>query len=262
MGAFQIGQIVISAACIGAGPGVRIHHTPARCVPGLPIRDYQHRAFSRSVSSLSATSIPLVPGDLPGLATTASVGEAPFALKVPGTILAPNGMVSMERASVAYPPVQGKLFQFLQPSVLAIDHCTVSKMGATLDSDGRWFVSLRADQNFGASLDATLVGTAVPDQIRTSVRQTGHILRDLFFVRVRFYASRPTGASVSPIGAGDPVVWSVDLPPFWVQRGQSRSMQWSDVLPPDLARRAFDRVERVEIEYHYQLQEGLTADLP
>ncbi len=262
----RIGFVILSATMVVVGAGSDHYKVKPRIACGIAARDYQFRQFSIPVVARSQTSTPLNPSIPQAVIASATIvataPNSPTAVRTQSTVVQDpvlaGGFVS---AASLYPPVQGKIFQFFQPSLLSSDQCVLSEMAATIDSHGHWVISFRADQSRPALIKSgpMLINVPVPNPIRPSIKQTSHILRDLFVLKVRFLASQPGSVRDSLVRNDDPVVFSVDLEPFWVERGMSRKLQFNGIIPAELATRSFDRAERVEIEFSYQLQTGLSG---
>lgn len=258
-GKVAAGWMMLTAVMIAlcAAPGWPYRHTRphvSKDLPrdtfGMPRRDYQYHHYSPTATlmSLAATSLP----DVEAVATVI------------------DPLTGQSRR------VRTKLFQFI-PSSMEIDHCSLSRLAVTIDSMGRWSLSLRADQNPQATRGERFI-PAVPDDLRDQVLQTSHLMRNLFLVNFRVLPTIPTritdtGRSVTKpeLNAEDTVLDVVDLPrvvdrlgeptlfaatitPFWVQRGQPLTKRVTG-QDPELAR-IFDMIERVEIEFRYQYEAG------
>ena len=144
----------------------------------------------------------------------------------------------------------------LVPPVLKIDHCSISRVSVTVTDDGKFYVSLRADQNaqFGQRpLEKTggrgVVGQGFVPVEPGFVLQTGHIKRNEFLVRVRFYASKvDPNAKTLPLGGA--VVAELVVPPFMVQRGEPLQHAFNGVCP-DLSY-YFGILDHIEVDFAFQ----------
>jgi hypothetical protein len=221
-------------------------HRRLKCSPGIATRDYQHRNLSQTISAISALAVPM------GSFT-------------PRSRLVELGLVGGVVDGATPPPLgaRAKMFQFVDPTSLRIDHCSISHMAAVLDEEGRWVASLRADQNPIVVRDRrNLVDGVVVDDIRRSVLQTRQILRNRFHVRIAGY-SWPEGQNVVDADAAThPEIFEIVLTPFWVQRGEPRRLLCSGAMPPAEAARAYALVDRIGIDFAYERQAGLKADRP
>ena len=258
-GKVAAGWLVLAAVMITlcAAPGWPYRHTRphvSKDLPrdtfGMPRRDYQYHHYSPTVTlmSLAATSLPEVE-------------------VVPRVV---DSLTEQPRR------VKTKLFQFI-PTSMGIDHCTMSRLAATIDSRGIWTLSFQADQNAQATRDQRFI-PAVPDNLRDQVLQTSHLMRNLFLVKFRVLPTIPTRVTDTGIAAtkaelnaedsaldvtegprvvdrlGEPSLFQTSITPFWVQRGRPLTKRVTGQAL-ELAR-VFDMIERVEIEFCYQYEAG------
>jgi len=229
-----------------------------RCVPGIPTRDYNHREHSRTAFAMSASAVTL--NSFPAVASPRIVEVQTDLLRGPVIVTEGFEAVSAIDPTVPTPGLRAKEYQFVDPTSLRIDHCSISEMAAVIDEGGEWVVSLRADQNPVVTRDRRrLIDEVVVDDIRPSVLQTSQTPRNLFHVRVFGYAARGSQARTPGEGATDPAVFEAIIPPFWVQRARPRRMRWTGSLSPSQAARAFVLVDRIGVEFSYELQAGLEA---
>lgn len=217
-----------------------------KCSPGIATRDYQHRNLSHAVSAISAPAVPM--GSITSRSRRAELG--------------------LIGEAAGLDPVLGaraKMFQFIDPTSLRIDHCSISRMAAVLDEEGRWVASLRADQNPVVLRERrNLIDEVVVDDIRPAVLQTRQILRNRFHVRFAGLAW-PEGRSAVGAGAAThPELFEIVLVPFWVQRGEPRRLIYSGAMPPDEGARAYALADRIEVDFAYERQAdlGVGADRP
>ncbi|AMV37295.1 hypothetical protein [Planctomyces sp. SH-PL62] len=258
--------ITISAAGLTVGLAaaaddrVRLR-TRVKCVPGIPARDYQYRDFSATAFAVSAAAVALAP--FPAVARLRAFESRVVAAK--GEPFVVSGLEAASEAfpAVPTPGVRANMFQFIDPTSLRIDHCMISEMAAVIDEEGQWVVSLRADQNpILVRRREGLIDQVVVDDVRESVLQTNQFLRNLFHVRVFGYAAPASRAATPAVGVTDPAVFEATIPPFWVQRGRPRRMRWTGSMDAVQAARAYGLVDRIGVEFSYQMQPGLRADRP
>lgn len=128
-----------------------------------------------------------------------------------------------------------RLYQ-LDRSQLAINHCAISEVALQLHDNGRWVLSLRADQN-----------RVVPGQDHYPFL---HLKRNEFVVRLRCLGAFQVEPIESLGGVGKPVLAALHPPAFWVQRRQPAHPR----LSGDSAevRAYFAQIDRVEIEFFYR----------
>lgn len=220
----------IALSVVGlSGAGAKHYHSQARCLPGLPPRDYAYHDLSPSAIALSERAVALRAPVNPSLAV---VGEA------------------TERI---------RLYQFIEAPALRVDHCFVLRPSVTLSSTGTWVVSFRAVQNPIVTANDPFL-PIIRDEIREQVKQTSQILRNRFHVQVRGYAARPLANGPGATTLSAPVLFEAHVTPFWVERGVPREIRVS-YDSPDVAR-YFDLIDRVEVEFRYEYQTGLRASQP
>lgn len=203
--------LAVSATLVAAG-GAHDHKMKARVLCGVPDRAYQSGTSSALVGGLSQTAL-LVPA----LAADARAGEV------------------------------FKIFTLAQPR-LAIDQCSISRVSVTLRDDGEWTVSLLAEQNPRTPIDPGAFAV-LRDDTRLAVKQTSHIKRNKFFVRVRCYSATPLELA-DGAEAGRPLLIAIDPQPFWVQNGQPQDVVLTGKAPGLPA--TFAVIDRVEVELAYR----------
>jgi hypothetical protein len=157
-------------------------------------------------------------------------------LSVPSNTIPPGAPVVVSRA---------RYFQ-LQKSQLKVDHCSLSRVAVAVFYDGTFTVAFQADQNRRESNDPADANKQRPDV----VRQTSHLKRNEFHVRLRFHAEMKLSENTKGVTNGKPVIFEVPLDPFWVQRGQPypffQKSHCRDLMEH------FDRIDRVEVEFYYR----------
>lgn len=147
--------------------------------------------------------------------------------------------------SPAPPPKQRAVVELYQldRSRLQIDHCEISEVALQLYSDGRWILSLRADQN------------RRPDEGEPQeFNPRSHIKRNQFVVRLRClgaFQDEPTGGAMA---VGRPVLADLQPLPFWVENGRPYYLHTGDC--DGWVAEHFDEIDRVEIEFYYFRQQG------
>lgn len=195
-----------------AGGGAHTYKIPPKRLCGVPDRPYQGIGGSPPVGALSHSAL---------------------------LVAAP---LTDPRAALSF-----KCFQLAQTR-LGIDHCVISRVSVTLNSNGEWAVSVLAEQNPRVPLDPGRF-VVVPDETRLVVKQTSHIKRNKFFVRVRCYAPTPL---VQPEAEafGRPLLLVLEPPPFWVQNGQPVEQLLTGIASGLPA--AFGAIDRVEVELAYR----------
>jgi hypothetical protein len=135
------------------------------------------------------------------------------------------------------------LYQLSQ-SRLQIDHCEISEVALQLYSDGRWILSLRADQN-------RRPGEGEPLQFNPQL----HLKRNQFAVRLRCLGAFQNEPTEAAMAVGRPVLADLQPHPFWVENGQPRYLRAGD--HDGWVEEHFAEIDRVEIEFYYFRQQGL-----
>jgi hypothetical protein len=179
---------------------------------GVPQRDYQHGSKAPIVVAVSAIAVPL---------------RADAAATSPETI---------------------RVFQVVDQPTLRNGHCSISRVTVRIHQDRRWSVSCVAEQNVvddqPLAPAPSFFSGAVPPQ-----PYTAHLLRNQFVIRLRGYANYPVVPNDTAVTAGPPMMFLLEPPPFWVQRGQPRI--WSyDGVNADVGE-FFLLAQRVEVEFSY-----------
>lgn len=212
----------VSIVIIAAAPTYHRTRPGIRC--GIPVRDYQHNKRSQPVRSLS---------------------EAPLLIDVPLTATTNGGSAVPFVAGVANrQPHRVKSFQFVKNSTLQIDHCFVSDMSVLVHENGRWTISLRANQNPLYVREPLDVTTMEPKQLFTD-----HLKRNQFHIVAYCYSQYGPGDGNELIGK--PLVIPLYVRPFWVQKEQPYTL-FEPGYHRDIERH-FDSIDRVEIEFAYEL---------
>jgi hypothetical protein len=208
----MVGLLLI---CI-AGPEPLRPRTRPCLPPGIPDREYTSGSISRPAEAQSTV----------GLLLELSAGAV-----VP---------------DAAKPQI--RYFQLATPG-LQRDHCSISRVAFFIEEDGRWKLSLRADQNpqFGVRDSGTLFPG--PRQ-RSGDLFTDYLLRNQFFVRVRCLAGVPLAQPLPGFAPAPPVLLRMEPPAFWVQRAVP--LEWgAQGADPDLPR-YFNLIDRIEVEFFYR----------
>jgi hypothetical protein len=236
------GQILIAILVVGVGvvsaAGVRRRHAKPRELGGIPARDYQTITGSSpaSVLAISKVAVSIAPSEPP-----AAPGTAGMALRI--------GEQAANRSLGA------RLYQFA-PTSLQIDHCSISRIALVIQEDGSWRLNLQADQNPRTAVPRSETPPVAMTPIRglpnVQTKQTAHIKRNLFIVRVRGLGAfaEPLATPPSPPSLGKPVLLALGPIEFWVQNGVPYPLviQGRD----DDAACFFDRIYRAEIEFTYR----------
>lgn len=252
-GALWAVLLVLAVASVGWGGH---HRTRARCLPALPCQPgYQ---VGRSTPPVTAVSTAVVVLRREVAATAASAVTA-----ASGTTPAP----SVNRGAEKQDPQTGVSFFQLDKPALVLDHCSISRVAVMLQSDGSWRVSLRADQNPGSTVGVAAAGSAttVPVAVTPALpvppaqKQTSHLKRNEFHVAVRGYGADKASESADLKAPGKPLLFHIDLQPFWVQNGVPRNMVWDGTSrnndgtsASNDIKRFFSLVDRVEIDLSYR----------
>lgn len=238
---------------------VRRARTWPRPKPGIPWRDYQFQARSRSETAISRTAV-LLRSDVLAAAVTASVAEIPPGTRLRETIteetVAPlrgprpgeRGRETryrqfereLDRRGDQPPPVAApsKLY-LLDLSQLEIDHCAVSQVALQIQEDGTWVLSLRGDQNRSPE-----PGEPAPYNPRL------HIERNEFVVRLRCLGNFGTTPSELAVTVGKPVLADLGPVTFWVENGEPRYLRHADY--DATIEKYYPMIDRVELEFFYR----------
>ena len=132
-------------------------------------------------------------------------------------------------------PLRGKVFQF-ETTALQLDHCAVSNIALTLREDGSWFANFVVTQNPGL----------VPNEVRPIAER---FVRNRFYLKFQPLALAPNPPDVPRLGEPQPFV--LEVAPFWVEKGKTRSIQLGAQQFP-AAREYFESIRRVQVEFRYE----------
>ncbi len=227
--------LLLCVAGVGWG-GHKCHRTRAfnRC--GIPGQyEYLPTSTTVPVRTVSATAI-MLRGKTPPPAAAAPGGA---------TTAASPGIAPLSVTPAA--PTQVKFYQLTQAQ-LAIDHCSISRVALLLEDNGHWRLSLQADQN-PKETNPVPSATAAVRQALPQL-QTSHILRNEFHVVIRGYGGYLAAETPDSSKLGKPVMFRIEIDPFWVQNGVPRDMVW-DQMSYDVSR-YFDLIDRIEIDLSYR----------
>lgn len=142
------------------------------------------------------------------------------------------------RQEVITKPLVTRVYQ-LDRNSLTIDQCEVSQVALQLRSDGRWVLSLRADQN-----------RRPDDPENAPYNPKLYVKRNEFNLRLRCLGGFAIPVTTTSQAAGQPVMAAFQPEPFWVENGQPRFLRlvgcernlWLDL----------EKIDRVEIEFFYR----------
>lgn len=200
-------------------------------VCGIPARDYQYGMRSPSQMAISRTGILLRTGTV--FAETFEAVPAPV-----------RGAYRDETLTSQPPPPEPRwqtmieLYQ-LDQARLQIDQCEISEVALQLHDDGRWILSLRADQN------------RRPDEAEAAdYNPRLHVKRNQFTVRLRCLGAFQNAPAEGALAAGKPVLTALDPEPFWVENGHPRHVRAAGHC--GLVQEHFADIDRVEIEFFYR----------
>ena len=185
---------------------------------GIPTAEYQHGQRTASVVAMSNPSVSIT------LQPQNAIGGT-FQSTSASTVLVP----APQKVFV------GKLFQWKDPK-LAIGHCTVSEMALQMFEDGRWVLSMRADQN---PLSA--------DSLNGQHNPTLHIKRNRFSIKVAGFAGQNSSVSGLPTKVGLPSVVQLQQQEFWVERREPRYVRIEGKCA--ISNAGFQNLDRVQLEF-------------
>lgn len=221
------GWLFTTLASVFSALGFRWHTTRPACQSGIPQRDYQFINQSEHRREFSKT-VQLVGSSTPEATPSKAVG------------------VSLVH-----------VYQLNQPA-LTVQHCSISEFAFQLDSQGLWRVNLRAEQNPIHQQNTPLpsfTGSRPSQDDRTFVK------RNRFHIIVRGVAFSSVVSDAEQQAIGRPQAFEVRLKPFWVQRGEPRTIvehgklhQHEIKFVQGHAANAdvlFSRVDRVEVEFYF-----------
>lgn len=129
--------------------------------------------------------------------------------------------------------VRIRVFEF-RPTVLQIDHCSLSQLSICFTNCGRWYIAATATQDPGS----------VEPARRPAFER---FLRNQFRLQVRpvlLSVSNPTTADAA---LGSPEISVCDDQMVWVQKGEVRKVALQGDSP-ELAQ-LYDRIERVHLHF-------------
>jgi hypothetical protein len=296
----QWSRKIVVASAFGAGiigaDDVRRYHVVPKQLCGIPPANYQPPQPRPAVAPIVAVSslgqlLTLPAADLPATAPTATTpSRTSTIVTTPGgpsqtitttpiattpaaisTTITNATALPIARSTVK-PLARLKYFQFA-PTTLAIDHCSISRIAFTIQEDGRWRLTLQADQNPVVET-ATALTTVLPSSnssqllpttskpslpiapIRAlpagTAKDTAFLKRNLFVVRVRGLGAfgEEIAIPAQPSILGKPVLFRTPPIEFWVQNGVPYSVVCESHSSD--AKTFFDVVDRVEIEFEYR----------
>lgn len=215
----------VAAALCALAP-VSYHRMRPGYTPGLPAYEYTYGTVSAAVSVFSLDPLPLARVDA-----------------------APGLLVRRDRL---------KVFQLSRPEV-KLDHCSLSRVAVTLQENGEWILSLRADQNAWMTGPQHEVSTPTHLAGAVSARrppipnlplETEGLKRNQFIVKVRCYGAFKIFEKQPAANPGKPVLFELPTALFWVQRGVPYDLYLRQSLPA--VAQFYDVVDRVEVEFSYR----------
>lgn len=160
----------------------------------------------------------------------------PGGMPTPGRL--PDPILENARREAITKPLATRLYQ-LDRASLALDQCEISQVALQLRSDGRWVLSLRADQN-----------RRQDDPDNAPYNPKLYVKRNEFNIRLRCLGGFSIPVTTTSPSAGQPVMAALYPEPFWVENGQPRYLRlvgcernlWLDL----------DKIDRVELEFFYR----------
>jgi hypothetical protein len=219
--AIVTGLVAAAAPAAAEWPRHRAKPCPLPGVPYLPYRAGD-AAVRPTITVVSLSRIPALPAN--ATAVPAVVPDSPALVGAP------------------------LIYQFLEPR-LQIDHCFLSRIAVTLHPDGRYQISLRADQN-PLPGDADVRSPLRPGEVLNIPLQTTQLRRNLFIVKVRGYAHFQEFAGRSSLVPSQPALFELPVEPFWVQRGEPYSGLFEG--RHEAIRQFLPLIDRVEVEFTYR----------
>ena len=151
-------------------------------------------------------------------------------------VLDTDSAVAGRSSPLSARPVRVRSFA-LREKELRIDHCRISRVVVTIADTGDWMIDMMAEQN----------PKLLPNELQPRIQ---------LFDQNRFHVTvRPLlgGPVVSPDSLDDvvgPTVSSLSVPPFWLEKGQTKNIHHSD-NDPRLANR-FDSIRQVAVDLQYE----------
>ncbi len=166
-----------------------------------------------------------------------------FGRRSPSELAVSRRAVLLFRNDSDLPSERGKdvttrLYDLDRPK-LTIDHCSIAGVVLQLRSDGTWTLNLRADQN--RRPESEKIGTYNPKL---------HIKRNKFVLRLRCLGNANRAPSAQEASTGRPVLALIEVPEFWVERGEPRFVRFQGRQQE--IQEFFDHIDRVEIEFFYR----------
>ena len=212
--------LILLGAILAAVAGVAVAGTWCHCMwphyaPGIPVRNYQYRWPSETVRAMSLDAV--ADQEVDKEAATAAIVSYRYTWK---------------------------------EAELAVDHCSIKNMTLVLFPDGRWKVSLHAEQN--------------PDNvasIETPTRKAkyiAHVKGNQFVVGLRCFGNYKVRESFAFRTSGKPVLYALRPPPFWVRKGEPFEYVFEG--QDRQIERFFGHVDRVEIGFHYHRHSGWSLE--
>jgi hypothetical protein len=147
------------------------------------------------------------------------------------------------------------LFQFSNPP-LVTDHCSVSELAVEVDKGGDIVVSLLAKQNPLTVSPLSLAPNLSTTQPQSKV--TAQLRRNQFYITLRFYGQ--STATQPPSALGQPMLAKIEVPAFWVERGQPYYLR-HECHCGDIAN-SYPLISQVELDFKYRLADYEKAPLP
>lgn len=129
-------------------------------------------------------------------------------------------------------------FWQMQARELRHAHCAISQVTFWVQPNGEWRLSLVAEQNPFTNSGLQ----ALPES---------RFLRNQFFVKVRALGAEKAAIVAGEAELAGPEMFCIEIPPFWMERGQRRQHSWRGTLPQnDVARAVF--VDRLAIDFSWE----------
>lgn len=120
----------------------------------------------------------------------------------------------------------------------------VSDLGVVLESDGHYVLSLKAEQNPEVRPpEPGLVN--LPDSRRLAE------IRNQFFIRIRAIGQVDrSGATNNAVSNGNPVLFTIESEPFWVETDQPHLLGRRSIDP--MVGKWFSMISYLEVEFYYR----------
>ena len=125
----------------------------------------------------------------------------------------------------------------LRETRLSIDHCSVSRVAVTLEESGAWKVNFTGRQD---PFD-------VPEMDRPRFVR---FERNRFFVTVKLFGQYALATDPETMSLAPPQIVELEVPAFWLERGEMDSRFYSDFSPEVAA--YFDVITRIEVDFQYE----------